>query len=117
MRPGYKDRYEQYPKPQVTTAIRVSDSLKQEIEVYAEAEGDTLTGLIREGILRVLDDRRQDSNYLKNLSTQGVNTLSELAVAMRLRKQIFTTESVEVSNAVRAADPQRAAFEAPDSFA
>lgn len=54
-------------KPRTLT-VRLPGVIVELLGVFAEAENDTGGGLLREGIMRVIDDRLGDETYMAQLS-------------------------------------------------
>lgn len=48
-------------------SVRVPDELLNAIELIAKIEDDSFSGLVIEGLVRVLDDRRNDPTYMQSL--------------------------------------------------
>lgn len=79
MRPEYIERYkaDQFADSLLglktcTSTIRLPGVHLEILAVFATTEDDTVAGLLREGILRVIDDRLQDEAYMAQLSIEGV---------------------------------------------
>jgi len=58
--------------PKEVVTARIPANLRAEVELIATMEGDTLSGLLVEGLTRVVEDRRSDPNYMADLE-QGVH--------------------------------------------
>lgn len=96
-----KPQYEQYRSGRKDvkeqTSAKLPPEIKAEAELIAAVEDDSLTGLIIEGLVRVIDDRKQDPNFIANIQeTLGnqVNDLENQLLAKRaLLKSFQNTES------------------------
>lgn len=49
------------------TSVRLPQELSQAIELIAALENDSLSGIMIEGLARVVNDRRSDSEYVQSL--------------------------------------------------
>ncbi|CAN5636563.1 hypothetical protein BH23PAT1_BH23PAT1_4090 [soil metagenome] len=55
----------------VTSTFRLSPGMRRELDIYVEVEGDSLSSILLEGAARVIQDRRNDPEYLANLSPEA----------------------------------------------
>lgn len=104
MRPGYEERIRSYKGGSTkTTTIRVPKRVMEELNLYAQNEGDAEAGLIREGLLRVIDDRRNDAEYmaainpdilvnLQGAAQERVDHLQAELMEARAELGVFVTE-------------------------
>ena len=49
------------------TSVRLPQELSQAIELIAALENDSLSGIMIEGLARVVNDRRSDPEYVQSL--------------------------------------------------
>lgn len=86
MRPGYETRMKQerifYPSNHAlrTVALRTPEIYIAKISIYAEVERDKPSNLYREGIMRVLDDRENDPDYMGHLPAEAKDKLAQLEI-------------------------------------
>lgn len=68
MRPDFAERVPKGGRTQ-QVGVSVPEPWVGELKRYADIEGDSVNGLIREGIMRVLDDRNADPRYAQAIAT------------------------------------------------
>lgn len=87
-----------------TITLRLNEKQTSFLEIFAKAEGDTFAGLMREGILRVIDDRFNDGIYMDQLAPEARASLTASA-----DEQIqFLEGALETVKAQREASTNRA---------
>lgn len=77
MRPSYQNRTE--ASVPFDKTIRIPGELFKKLELYAAREGDRGTGLVVEGMLRVIDDRESDPNFMAAVILARPEVAAELA--------------------------------------
>ncbi len=91
-----KPEYEKFRGDRTTskelTAVRIPSVMKDEAKIIADGEGDSLSGLLIEGLARVIEDRRNDPNYADNLRRTVQTQVDELEA--RLSKIKVLQESL-----------------------
>ncbi len=95
MKPEFEKYRGERKTPKEITAARLPADLKAEAELIAAAEDDSLTGLLIEGIARVIEDRRSDPDYSSSirlsLEAQAQDLETQLAATQKLLGN-FTAE-------------------------
>ncbi len=79
MRPEYGERIKTEFKDGSggfrTSTFRVTRTMFNELNIYADHEQDSVSNLLREGIMRVIDDRRDDGNYMAGIDPDKFGSL------------------------------------------
>ncbi|MBP9738892.1 hypothetical protein KBD20_04340 [Candidatus Saccharibacteria bacterium] len=73
------------------TAVRVPVDMRNEAELVALVEGDNLTGLMIEGLARVLEDRRSDASFTAKLSAALENRIDQGEARTNLIRSVIDT--------------------------
>lgn len=69
MKPEYEGYRGKRDEPKDVISARVPVWLKVKGEQAAVVDGDSLSGLMIEGLVRVIEDREQDPQFRENLKT------------------------------------------------
>lgn len=80
------------------TSVRLPAGLKGAAELIALGEGDSLTGLLIEGLARVVQDRRSDPNFGDSLRTaldSRAQAAQEALAADRSQLETFLSGSTD----------------------
>ena len=105
MRPEYEAKLEAFNNgPLQTTAVRLQRPLLQELGLHAEAEDDRISGLIREGIMRVIEDRRNDPDHMAMIDP---DRLSPLQGAAQAQVEHLSAELARAQATLEALTPNR----------
>jgi len=59
MKPEY-EIYRRRGEPFTPVSLKMPEGLKEQLDLIVSLEGDTITGIMIEGIARVIEDRRDD---------------------------------------------------------
>jgi hypothetical protein len=70
-------------------SFRVPVTLKTEVELVALAESDTISGLMIEGLARVLEDRKSDPNYTLGLRKAAESQVLELEDQLSIARSLL----------------------------
>lgn len=104
MRPDYEQRYQTERKlsggPLHTVAVRMPKIFWEKLQTYAEGEDSEASELVREGVMRLFDDREQDPEYMNNLPPSLRAKLGD----------IHNTRINELEQALERAKAQRASL-------
>lgn len=82
-----KPEYEKYRGPDMTrlaspSSVRIPEELVRAGELFARLEGDSFTGLIIEGLARVVEDRMGDPAYMAERMAEFTGQLDVLREAL-----------------------------------
>jgi hypothetical protein len=69
-------------------SVRIPDELQKIAELIANVEDDSLSGIIIEGLARVIDDRRSNPSYMQSLLEAREAVLIETRVVLGLDSSI-----------------------------
>jgi hypothetical protein len=78
MQPGFEKYAGDRKTPKDSVTFRLPAHLKNELELIAEFEDDSLSGLLIEGVGRVLEERRRDPSHESNLEQQRQARIEDL---------------------------------------
>jgi hypothetical protein len=91
MKPQY-EQYRAHGKGSEHRGFRLPNALYSHIERLAEIEGDSVTGLIIEGLARVLEDRLSPENLASTASAIRGQAEQEIAAMQELAEQVNLRE-------------------------
>lgn len=88
-----KPQYEQYRSgrkdAKESTSAKLPPEIKAEAELIAAAEDDSLTGLIIEGLVRVIQDRKQDPDFIASIRETISNQVDDLEEQLMEKKTLL----------------------------
>ena len=73
--------------------VRLPEGWKDKLAAFAAFEGDTLSGLVQEGVLRALDARDGDPDYRPRHRAAAEARLAQLATETALLQQLLEQPS------------------------